>query len=84
MYSADVEEVSNASNNIYKLKYTKNLAAEKRLKKKARWVDLELPASEKTSWWRLDGYDTEGNSDGDGAAGDTREGEVSSMDEESD
>ena len=25
----------------------------------ARWVDLELPPTESTSWWRLDGYSTD-------------------------
>ena len=49
-------------------------------RKKARWVDLELPPTEKTSWWRLDGYDTD-------AAGESMSDEESddeSDDEESD
>ena len=44
-------------------------------RKKARWVDLELPPTEKTSWWRLDGYDTD-------ATGESTSAEES--DEESD
>ena len=39
--------------------YTKNVTTGKPSRKKARWVDFELPAAEKTSWWRLAGYGTE-------------------------
>ena len=53
--------------NVYHVRYTGKLVPTKdgnaheikSTKKKARDIDLELPSSEKTSWWRVDGYDTD-------------------------
>ena len=38
--------------------YDKIVATRKKSKKKSRRVDLELPPSEGTGSWRLDGYKT--------------------------
>ena len=40
-------------------------APQVRSRKVARWVDLELPPTESTSWWRLDGYSTDAEQEGD-------------------
>ena len=47
----------------YWLVYQTIKASGKKTMKKPRWVDLELPPSEKASWWRVDGYDTAPSSD---------------------
>ena len=52
-------------------------------RKKARWVDFELPTSEGTSWWRLDGYETEKEEDnGDEEESDEEEGDEEDDDDE--
>ena len=51
-------------------------------RKKARWVDLELPPSEKTSWWRLDGYDTDATGESTSAEESDEESDDEELDEE--
>lgn len=50
----------------YYLKFKKKGNSRGR-KKADAWVDLELPRNEKCSWWRLDGYDTCGDDQGEAA-----------------
>lgn len=78
IFAALVEKVKDTNPNVYQVKYNKNVKTNKATKKKSRWVDFELPPSEKTSWWRVDGYETEeedGNSNSD-------DEEIESSDEE--
>ena len=59
VFEAKVEKVHDCNSNSFYVVYTKKSDSGKPTKKKARFVDFELPTSEKTSWWRLDGYATE-------------------------
>ena len=59
VFEAKVEKVHDCNSNSFYVVYTKKSDSGKPTKKKARFVDFELPTSEKTSWWRLDGYVTE-------------------------
>lgn len=59
-YTTKVEKVKAADSSTYWVVYLTIKATGKKSKKKSRWVDLELPPSEKAmSWWRVDGYDTD-------------------------
>ena len=51
--------MQDGSDNVYWLEYEKNLDKQVKSRKVARRVDLELPPTESTSWWRLDGYSTD-------------------------
>ena len=57
-YSAKITKVKAPNSTSYWVVYVKIVATGKKSKKKPRWVDLELPPSEGTSSWRLDGYKT--------------------------
>ena len=59
IYTATVTKASTVNASGFFVEYCTNAATNKKTKKKARWVDLELPPAEKTSWWRIqDGYET--------------------------
>ena len=45
----------------------------------ARWLDFELPTSEKTSWWRIDGYETMKEDDGNGESDEESDEEAAEM-----
>ena len=51
------EGCSGANSTSYYLEYKKKVGSRGRAKVSG-WVDFDLPAGEKCSWWRLDGYDT--------------------------
>ena len=53
--------------------YGKNVNTQKKSRKAARWVDLELPPAEGTSSYRLDGYKTVEEDDESGEEGDEDE-----------
>lgn len=58
-YTAKVEKVKAANSSSYWVQYLTIKKRGAKSRKKAHWVDLELPASEKAmSWWRLHGYET--------------------------
>ena len=57
-YGAMIKRCEDTESSRYWVEYQKNKTTRKQSRKKARWVDLELPPTEATSWWRLDGYGT--------------------------
>ena len=67
MHGEDDEGCSGANSTSYYLEYKKKVNSRGRAKASG-WVDFDLPAGEKCSWWRLDGYDTCGSEAGESDA----------------
>jgi hypothetical protein len=60
VHGEDDEGCSGANSTSYYLEYKKKIGSRGRAKVSG-WVDFDLAAGEKCSWWRLDGYDTCGS-----------------------